>query len=210
MNLRFQNIIFGQTKWQRATLIILLCVLGIGVFVADAGKKSASKPAPVVLTAPEIVNYKSWPLATQQAQMMEIATATACIALPTPAPTIVPPPTNSSHPESKGKFVRVYVNEKGRRVLLRSPMLPRNSRFPVGSVIVKEKLPTKDSKTPELLTVMIKQRAGYDPKKGDWEYLVTDGDGKTVQARGKLENCQSCHVRQAKNDYVFRSYMPGV
>ena len=83
-----------------------------------------------------------------------------------------------------------------------------NPNFPEGSVIVKEKLPGKASQEPELLTVMIKRAKGFNPTSGDWEYMVVDGTGTTVQARGKLENCQSCHTGNSRTDYVFRSYLP--
>jgi hypothetical protein len=117
------------------------------------------------------------------------------------APVFLPP--RSSHPSTKDKFIRVFVNEKGRKAMMQA----EKPRFSVGSVIVKEKLPDPDSTKPELLTVMIKRRAGYDPKKGDWEYLVADGGGKKVYERGKINNCQRCHVPQSASDYVFRPYL---
>ena len=55
---------------------------------------------------------------------------------------------------------------------------------------------------------MIKREPGFNPKSGDWEYLVFDGSGSKVEARGKLENCQACHAAKSETDYVFRSYLP--
>lgn len=87
-------------------------------------------------------------------------------------------------------------------------MLERKApSFPAGSVIVKEKLPSRDSDTPELLTVMIKKGKGFNPASGDWEYMVVDGSGSKVLAQGKLENCQSCHTAKPATDYVFRTYL---
>jgi len=54
--------------------------------------------------------------------------------------------------------------------------------------------------------MMIKREAGFDPKFGNWEYLVAPGDGKSIFRRGKLEQCQGCHVSMAKQDYVYRTY----
>ncbi len=185
-----------QTKWQCLILVSLLCSLGAVTF--GAGKKPVSQQT---LTAPEIADYKKWTLVNPQSFAMSARTAAKC-AVRSSAPLSF----KSSHPHTKSKFVRVFVNEKGRAAMFQAT----NPHFPEGSVIVKEKLPAKDSTKPELLTVMIKQRAGYDPKKGDWEYLVTDGVGKKVYQRGKLENCQSCHAAQSESDYVFRPYVSGL
>src|SRR5436190_17769194 len=70
------------------------------------------------------------------------------------------------------KYIIVHVNDIGRKAMLEE----KNPKFPEGSVIVKEKLPEEKSQTPELLTVMIKQRKGFNPESGDWEYMVVDGD----------------------------------
>lgn len=87
-------------------------------------------------------------------------------------------------------------------------MEEKTPHFPQGSIVVKEKLTTSKSTTPELLTVMVKREPGYNPNSGDWEYMVFDGSGKRVQARGKLENCQSCHMSDQDTDYVSRAYLP--
>jgi hypothetical protein len=84
----------------------------------------------------------------------------------------------------------------------------RSPIFPEGSVIVKEKLSNSDSSSPELLTVMRKREPGYNTGNGDWEYMVLDGSAKSVKARGKLENCQSCHLMNQPSDYVSRNYLP--
>lgn len=175
-------------------LITLLCALSAVTF--GAGQKPASKD----LRAPEIANYKKWTLVNPQSFAMSARSAALCAA---PSP---PQPFKSSHPHTKSKFIRVFVNKKGRAAMFQE----KNPRFPVGSVIIKEKLPAKDSTKPQLLTVMIKQRAGYDATKGDWEYLVTDGVGKKVYQRGQLPKCQGCHVTQPQTDYVFRPYVAGM
>ena len=82
------------------------------------------------------------------------------------------------------------------------------SRFPEGSIIVKEKLSEQlfTKGTPELLTVMIKQKKGFNPRVGDWEFLAVSGDAKSVLQRGRVEMCQNCHITQAKQDYVYGTY----
>ena len=82
-------------------------------------------------------------------------------------------------------------------------------KFPVGSVIVKEKLSDRSSQTPELLTVMLKREPGFNPESGDWEFMVLDGAGTKVIDRGKLENCQGCHSAKPETSYTFRTYLSG-
>jgi hypothetical protein len=104
----------------------------------------------------------------------------------------------------RNKFITVYVNDIGRHAMMEEKV----PRFPQGSVIVKEKLPSKDSSAPELLTVMIKREPGYNPGNGDWEYVALDGSGKSVRARGRLESCQACHMMVKATDYISRNYLP--
>ena len=85
-------------------------------------------------------------------------------------------------------------------------MRQKRPQFPVGTVIVKEKLARVDSNSPELMTVMVRHAKGYNPENGDWEYLVVGGKGTRIDAQGKLATCQSCHSRAPAEDNVFRSY----
>ncbi len=103
-------------------------------------------------------------------------------------------------------FINVYVNRTGR------PAMFARSVFPVGSVIVKQKFERNSSgrsfpdSPPLLYTIMIKRSRGYNPEVGDWEFAVVAGDGKKLEAKGKLSNCMSCHQTRKEDDFVFRSY----
>ena len=81
--------------------------------------------------------------------------------------------------------------------------------FPEGSIIVKEKLSHPSSKTPELLTAMIKREKGYNPESNDWEYLVLDGEGSKIVERGKLRTCYGCHSVYGHSDFITRTYLSG-
>jgi len=98
--------------------------------------------------------------------------------------------------------INVYVNNAGKQA-----MFEKQPHFPEGSVIVKQKLaPFVERNQPVLYTMMRKREAGYNPAVGDWEFLVVSGDGKQLQASGKLESCQACHVGKKDSDFVFRPY----
>ena len=102
-------------------------------------------------------------------------------------------------------FGSVYVNAVAHPMFMSENV----TRFPEGSVIVREKLISDlNSSTPELLAVMLKRSAGFDPAGGDWEYMVLNGAGTTIRERGQLASCQSCHAGQKETDFVFRTYLP--
>ena len=145
-----------------------------------------------------IAGYRNWTRVNPTPVVQEPRISFQCA-----PPTVQQTQLESANPHSH-KFISVYVNDVGRQAMM-NDKLPH---FPQGSVIVKEKLPAKDSASPELLTVMTKREAGYDPENGDWEYMAVAGDGRTVQARGKLEKCQACHVLEKATDYVSRNYLP--
>lgn len=101
-------------------------------------------------------------------------------------------------------YITVFVNPVGSDAMMNQP----DPRFPVGSIIIKEKFPKRDSPEPVLLTVMKKREPGYDVARGDWEYMVLDGGMTSIGARGMLGTCQGCHLEKADQDFVFRTYLP--
>ena len=183
-------------KLPRSVVISSLCLLVvIGSFVSYFTTRSFSSPELPDSSIKEIAGYRGWARVNTEAQLMPDRTAALCA-----APSL---PAASKNPHTN-KYVTVYVNDIGRKAMTEE----LNPYFPEGSVIVKEKLPDKFSQTPELLTVMIKREKGFNPTSGDWEYMVVDGTATTVQARGKLENCQACHTGKPGTDYIFRTYLP--
>jgi len=84
-------------------------------------------------------------------------------------------------------------------------LVKKERKFPFGSIIVREKL-LHPKAAPELLAVMIKREAGFNPKAGDWEFLILTGDAAKVKSREKTGGCLECHSRSA-SDFVFRSHL---
>lgn len=76
--------------------------------------------------------------------------------------------------------------------------------FPVGSVIVREKLSNLDAKQPELLAVMIKRERGFNRKAGDWQFLTVDGAVSEVKEDKKKDACLKCHESARDRDFVFQ------
>lgn len=103
-----------------------------------------------------------------------------------------------------GTSIIVYVNGVGREALLSKepktfPIGFRNRQRETGSYSEGRKI--------LLYTIMKKRERGFNPAIGDWEFLVVGPNGSEVQARGKLENCQSCHASKPESDFIFRPYL---
>ncbi|MGC4007283.1 MAG: hypothetical protein QM811_30800 [Pirellulales bacterium] len=104
-------------------------------------------------------------------------------------------PENNPH---AAHDVHVYVGEAGK-----AAMLSGRGEYPVGTVILKEKLPATRPEPlrgnqpnapapapvaapqPELFTGMLKREKGFHPECGDWEFFVVDGAAKHMLAQGE-------------------------
>lgn len=176
------------------SIAFALC-LGIALYL--------SKPAHSIPVVPQsadgdfIAAYRQWTRVNSEPLKIPPRSAQAC------ADVRLPMLDLDKYSPHLDKYVVVFVNEIGKAAMLEQ----REPKFPHGSIIVKEKLSTKESSIPELLTVMKKREAGYDPANGDWEYFVFDGGGRLMQASGKLERCQACHKEEKWTDYVARDYI---
>lgn len=74
------------------------------------------------------------------------------------------------------------------------------------TIILKQKLATPRSTTPELYTGMLKREKGFNPACGDWEFFTMSGDAQAVTARGRIESCMDCHKRYPQSDFVTKRY----
>lgn len=100
--------------------------------------------------------------------------------------------------------INIYVNEPAVE-----PMASNQERiFPVGSVVVKEKIEnaTPDSPSTNGLGIMIKRAKGFNPAGGDWEYAYWE-DGR-LSEQPELSHCQACHAAGVISD-EWRMKYPG-
>ena len=89
--------------------------------------------------------------------------------------------------------------------------------YAVGTIFVKEQfvLPGEHNlassgipKKPASIIVMIKEKPGYDPKGGDWQYLYFLSDGNIItQGKGTVQSvktlCFDCHNNVKGRDFIF-------
>lgn len=158
---------------------------------------SANTPEKVISGLDEVKDYKNWTKINDKPQFMASRVAMMCAR---PTQKQIEDEAKNPHLE---KYLNVYINSLGKDEMLTK----KSPKFPVGTVIVKEKLSSKDSTSPELLTVMIKREKGFNAQVGDWEFLTLNGAATEVTAKGKLESCQMCHINYDKNDYISRMYL---
>jgi len=97
-------------------------------------------------------------------------------------------------------YARVYMN-----VEAVSALTNEKAEFPVGSMIVREKLASETQASPELLTVMIKRWRGFSPKTNDWEFLVVGAELNKIKVRQKTGNCADCHRSVIQTDFVNKN-----
>ncbi len=139
---------------------------------------------------------------------IQTSQGTTKITLAAPAPRLSGKSKEQSNPKShefaSSSLGVVYVNAVARHALMNE----KKPQFPVGSVIVREKLSSADAAAADVMVVMVKRERGFNRKANDWEFLMIDGGLSKIIHREKTGSCRDCHVREKDNDYVFRAYMP--
>jgi len=119
------------------------------------------------------------------------------VEFPRPGEMTPPPTTSEKKPTHETSFGFAYVNEVGSGGFRRQPFA-----FPVGTIIVREKLPALNA-NPERLVVMIKHEKEFNPKANGWEFLMLNGEAKEILKREKTGQCLKCHLSASNNDFVF-------
>jgi len=198
------DLLTGMKNFKIKITVITIWFLVSILFILNCSTKNETllaqtKTNQVKVQVKEVENYRNWTKVNSTPHLMPDIVARSCVLYKSSDGEIVDSKTNPH----LDKFITVYVNDIGREAMLKQKI----PKFPEGSVIVKEKLPTIESQTPELLTIMIKQKEGYNPENGDWEYMVTNGGGTEIEGRGNLANCQACHFNKERTDYIFRTYL---
>lgn len=73
-------------------------------------------------------------------------------------------------------------------------------RYPVGTLLVKEKFDTKDAATPSLITVM--EKTASQGRVDDWRFtMIRLADRSIVRDTARM-SCAECHSRYADADFV--------
>jgi hypothetical protein len=182
-----------QSTVSAAKVFILAGVLS--VFVAVPVHLLAQKQTNEPKAVSEIAGFRSWRKVNPRPLRLPAPLDALC------RPATVKEKTQTSENLHRKRWFTVFVNGKAQQ-----PMFEEGSpRFPVGAVVVKEKVKDEEGKRPEFLTIMVKRQKGFDPSAGDWEYLVADTLGRSIK-QSSSDHCRSCHAQAKSTDYVFRTY----
>ena len=89
-------------------------------------------------------------------------------------------------------YINVYVNDAGRDLIVREG----SRAFPIGTIVVKEKLATLEGEVRNELGIMVKRGPS------SWQYLYWD-NGTLYQASDEVGHCAECHSAETEGDSVF-------
>ncbi len=176
-------------------ILVLACaalVMQPGLAAAPPAESSAAEAA----SAQAIVkNYKAFPRLTREPRAVSRTLSGLC--------RVLAPEEIEGDREQYGShslaWVHVYANEPAVAELAKS-----RRQFPVGAIIVKEKLGDQQAVTG--IGAMQKMPPGYDPEGGDWRYIYTEASatpGQDKVEQGRLEKCRTCHMRAKERDHVY-------
>ena len=170
-------------------VVVLLVATSTVLFASD--EKSLTNDELVAMVA----KLDVLTLVTPEAVKMPPLVWTFCRA---PGPNDV---GHSDFPKNPDAHFKVFVTSAGA-----GAMKDVKAAFPIGTVILKQKLAKKDDGAPVLYTGMLKREKGFNATCGDWEFFLVSGDGKTVTDRGKIQSCMRCHVKYSGSDFVTKKY----
>ena len=117
----------------------------------------------------------------------------------TSQPEPLPSPSATLQPDDHGlSFGIVYANS------VAAPELDKPTRrFPVGSILVRERLDSITSITPITVIAMVKREPGFSKKTSDWEFLMFSGSDLKLHSRETAGRCAECHTNARDTDWVF-------
>lgn len=168
----------------------VLTLLGLGLL------RAATVPAENDINGKNVFTfYRSFERLTKKPRRVQPSIAMLCTTPTAEAKEAIKRATGPHHEA----LVHFYANPPGQR-------RQRNDPFPVGAVLIKEKVGDEEGQQAYAVGGMRKREAGFDPGNGDWEYFYATLSG--AFSIGKLANCIACHSRARSTDYAFGAWLP--
>jgi hypothetical protein len=165
----------------------------VALLVAAAVLTPATGEQPPTIDATTVFALRdSLTLLTPKPRQVSRRLADLCAMLPPPGAADAERKRAGPHAQA---FVNYYVSADGE-----AAMAAADGSFPVGTVIVKEKLEYAD-RAVTAVGGMVKRAPGFDPGNGDWEYFFAERGGDF--AIGRIDSCAGCHARARSADFVF-------
>ena len=145
------------------------------------------------------------PMPIQDGNMTRIIMPDQTITLKNPIRRTEKPEKRLDNPHENNQTVSfgvVYAND-----LAKAEIEKQKPRFPVGSIIVREKNAAETSELPEILIAMVKREKNFSKPTGDWEFFTFSGADLKMQTRETKSDCAKCHSNVKESDWVFRNYL---
>ena len=152
------------------------------LFLAAATVLGSEEPAQVTVTKDTAFTfYRPFKRLTKEPHYVAPLTAILCTY---PSPELIEREKRATGPHFQAS-VHIYANPLAEDTISRKLHV-----FPVGAVIVKEKLAADGSAS--AVGGMIKRAPGFASSSGDWEYFYSEKTGGF--SMGKLQNCAECQA----------------
>jgi Cytochrome P460 len=186
----------------RSVILVVLatsiaCIATIWIYVSTSTSSVATLPQPSIDVS-DLNNSTKWYKVNQVPYSISQQVNELCA--PFNPDRITTRQSKNPHDRTA---ITVYVNNIGTKAMISA----KSILFPTGAVIIKKKVdPQSRSNAALLYTVMIKHQLDFNPKAGGWEFAVVSGNPPQLQSRGDLASCMECHIKQNRDDYVFRTY----
>lgn len=110
---------------------------------------------------------------------------------------------DQSHTEFLTTYASVFANDAAAPYMKNEKL-----RFPVGAMIVREKLNKPADEIPEMLSAMIKRERGFNPLTNDWDFILVDKATSKVSTGRSTQSCAVCHATMRSSDFLFKTYLP--
>jgi hypothetical protein len=155
------------------------------------GGFAALGAGPLRSVPPELSRYRTWRAGDVHAVSTPLAIL--CQALPEKELARRRAQVQREQGPHAERYLRVFHNPTASLVGGDS-----DAKYPVGSIIAKEKLADPYARRAEAVAFMIKHAPGYSAESGDWEFRYYP------EPRGAdYASCVECHRTGTSRDYVF-------
>lgn len=168
-----------MTRYVRIVALSLVCAMSSAAARHDIGIPSS------------LADYRSWKKLTPEPRLVPFHLAVACAP---PSVRFELEEARKTHGPHANRWMTTYVNSIAAAAFEKDDA----TEFPVGSILVKEKLVGRMSEKPEGIGVMIKRGAKFAAS-GGWEFQFYPA----AKDASSLDHCGACHRSGASRDYVF-------
>ena len=99
-------------------------------------------------------------------------------------------------------FAEIYANTEAQKIIENNL-----TRFPIGSIIVREKWDVETGGEAQSVIAMVKREPGFSKDTDDWEFFAFAAKDLRLKRRETKGDCAACHAQAKSDDWVFRRHL---